>query len=73
MGILQKGGYRKSVDYIGRVLTKHPNSPVVNYHMGMALYKSGKRDGAKKFLKKALDSKEDFTGREAARNTLKTL
>jgi tetratricopeptide (TPR) repeat protein len=69
----KKGNTGKSVDYIGRVQAKYPNSPVINYHMGMALFKSGKRDKAKEFLRKALDSKEDFTGREEAARTLKNL
>ncbi len=69
----KKGDTGKSLDYIGRVQAKFPDSAIINYHMGMALYKSGNRDRAKGFLKKALDSREDFTGRDDAARTLKAL
>jgi tetratricopeptide (TPR) repeat protein len=69
----KKGDMKKSVDFIGRVHAKIPESPVINYHMGMAWYKGGKRDKARECLRKSLEGGGDFTGREEAAQTLRTL
>src|SRR5262245_23645461 len=51
-------------------VAKLPEAPTLNYHLGMALYQSGKTAEAKVHLSKALKSSEDFDGRQEAAKTL---
>ena len=46
---------------------------VLNYHMGMLLYKTGKPTEAIEKLNKALEDNEDFHGRSVAEETLAKL
>ncbi|MEO6554848.1 MAG: tetratricopeptide repeat protein, partial [Nitrospiraceae bacterium] len=45
---------------------KSPEIPTLNYHLGMALYQSGKTAEARDYLSKALKSAEAFQGRQEA-------
>jgi len=47
--------------------------PSLRYHLGMALYKSGRLDEAKEELKKALDAGKSFPGKEQSEEILKKL
>jgi len=49
---------------------KSPEVPTLNYHLGMALYQSGKRAEARAYLSKALKSAESFQGRQEAEQIL---
>ena len=59
--------------YLERALAASPAAPVLNFHMGMVLYKTGHIDEAKAKLEKALEADENFYGRETAEATLKEL
>jgi hypothetical protein len=43
---------------------------MINYHMGMASFKSGKVSEAKEYFKKAAESKEAFDGKEEAKKMM---
>jgi Tfp pilus assembly protein PilF len=52
---------------------KNPNNPVIRYHLGMAYFKNGDKELAKKELAKALALDPKFTGADEARTTLQAL
>jgi tetratricopeptide (TPR) repeat protein len=66
----KKGDVKSAATYLGRAYTKSPGSSVINYHLGMALYKQDKYPEAKEKLKKAVASKEDFYGKDEAQKVL---
>lgn len=45
----------------------------MRYHLGMAYFKNGEKENAKKELKKALELDSKFSGAEEARATLKLI
>ncbi len=45
-------------------------NPVVHYHLGMAYFKNGDKEQARKELKKALELDPKFSGAEEARTIL---
>ena len=65
-----KGDTAKAIELLKQVQAKAPESAVVNYHLGMALYKAGRLPEAKERLNKSLARKEEFSGREEAARTL---
>ena len=67
---LKKGDTAKALEVLKPVQAKAPEASVINYHFGMALYKSGNAQEAKDFLKKALSRNDRFPGREEAERTL---
>jgi tetratricopeptide (TPR) repeat protein len=69
----RKGDFQKAVDLLQRVQAKAPDSPIANYHLGMALAGAGKREQAREMLRKSLAAKVDFPGREDARKALEKL
>jgi tetratricopeptide (TPR) repeat protein len=56
--------------FLGRAVAKAPEHGQINYHMGVASFKSGKVNEAKEYLRKAAESKEDFEGRAEAKKML---
>ena len=69
----QMGDFAQAVDHLDKALAKHPEESVFNYHMGMALYKSGKKEAAKEKLAKAVAGSGNFTGKKEAKRVLKEL
>ena len=67
------GDYERSMTFIEQSLAKSQESAIINYHMGMVLYRLGRPDEAKEVLEKALGSKESFIGKDEAMETLKKL
>ncbi len=67
------GNYNQASGLFEQALVEVPDSPILNYHMGMVLYKSVRPGEAKERLQKALDQKEDFYGRAEAEKTLNEL
>jgi len=63
----------KSLSLLEDLPEKEPDKPIFKYHLGMALYKDGREDEAKKNLSQALGSSEHFAGREEAERTLARL
>ncbi len=52
---------------------KAPDIPVLNYHLGIAFFQSGKRAEARAYLSKALKSTDPFEGRREAEQALAQL
>jgi Flp pilus assembly protein TadD len=51
-------------------VAKSPDMAVLNYHLGMALFQSGKRTEARTYLSKALRNSDSFEGRREAEQAL---
>ena len=69
----KRGEAGEAVELIGKAQAEEPADATINFHMGMALVKAGKREAGKKFLSKALASGEGFYGREDAQAAMKQL
>jgi len=67
------GNYNQAADLIENALKAAPDEAILNYHMGMVHLKNGQMVAAREKLKKALDNKSDFYGRDIAEQTLKEL
>jgi Tfp pilus assembly protein PilF len=61
------------VVYLKEANEKITDHPVIKYHLGMAYYKNGDKENAKKELEKALELDSKFSGAEEARATLKLI
>jgi len=66
----KKGDANTALGLIENAGGKNPRSPVINYHLGMVYQKLGKKAEAKEHLRKALQNKENFPGREEAKKAL---
>ena len=67
------GDYAGAVKVLKTVVEKSPDVAVFNYHLGMALYKSGDEAAAKTYLTSALATEGDFPGKADAEVHLKKL
>jgi tetratricopeptide (TPR) repeat protein len=68
-----KGSYLSAISELQDSLQLSPDNAEVNYHLGMAYYKSSQNANAKEYLKKALGIKTDFSGVDEARRVLNEL
>jgi tetratricopeptide (TPR) repeat protein len=66
----KKNAYLKAIGLLKESLENLGETPVIHYHLGMAYYKNGEKDLAKKELNKALQLSKDFPGSEEAKKTL---
>ncbi|MEP6890275.1 MAG: tetratricopeptide repeat protein, partial [Nitrospirota bacterium] len=64
------GQHEDALRLMKDAVAKSPETPTLNYHLGMAFYQSGKRAEARAYLSKALKSAERFQGREEAEQIL---
>jgi putative PEP-CTERM system TPR-repeat lipoprotein len=71
--LLEKGDTARALPLLQKAVEKAPNSPEIRYHLGVALQKSGDKQGARKEIDKALAQNAPFAGMEAARTLLNTL
>ena len=62
-----------AVSLLKEATDKLPDNPVISYHYGMALHKSGDKTGAKNALEKALRHNSDFPGSDEAKRTIAEL
>lgn len=69
----KRSEYDVAVTTLGEALRAAPDEPMLRYHLGMALYKKGDAAQAKENLKKAVDTKANFSGIDDARATLAKL
>jgi len=67
---LKMGHMEDAVRLMRQAIAKAPDLAAVNYHLGSALYQSGKKQEAKAYLAKALKSAEMFQGRREAAQLL---
>ena len=68
-----KGSYLNAIAELQDSLELEPNNPVINYHMGMAYYKSNKTEAAKTYLERALEINQSFNGAKEAQIILKNI
>jgi tetratricopeptide (TPR) repeat protein len=69
----KKNIFGRAVVYLKEASEKVQENPVIRYHLGMAYYKNGDKEQAKRELKKALELNPKFQGAEEARDTLDKL
>ena len=70
---VKTGDVDKAVVILKSVVEKSPKVAVFRYHLGAALFELGDKSAAKSHLKIAVDSKQDFTGKEKAKELLDKL
>lgn len=63
---LKMGHLEEALRIMRQAIVKAPDLPTLNYHLGAALYQSGRNVEAKVYLAKALKSTEQFQGRREA-------
>jgi tetratricopeptide (TPR) repeat protein len=69
----KKNIYPRAIVYLKEANEKISKHPILQYHLGMAYYKNGDRELAKRELERALKLDPKFPGSEEARETLKKL
>jgi tetratricopeptide (TPR) repeat protein len=71
--LYHRGVYHRAVSLLKESAARLPDRPVIQYHLGMASLKSGDKDGARKALIAAVNSRGNFAGKEEARRALSEL
>ncbi len=69
----KRQAYLKAVSLLQEAAQKLPEHPVVQYHLGMAQYKKGEEQQARKTLERALMISANFPGADDAKATLDEL
>ena len=67
---LKMGHLEDALRIMRQAIVKAPDLPTLNYHLGAALFQSGRNGEAKVYLAKALKSTEQFQGRREAQQLL---
>jgi tetratricopeptide (TPR) repeat protein len=67
---VKMGRYEDGVRVFQKIESKVPDRPILYYHLGIAYYKAGDENKAKRFLAKAVQAPKPFPGIEDARTTL---
>jgi len=68
--LYKKGDNAQALDLLAKAQGKLAGNPEVNYHLGMALVKAGKREQGKEHLKTSVAAKGDFPWKAEAARTL---
>ncbi len=71
--LYQKNIFTGAIPYLKEASEKIPDNPIVRFHLGMAYYKSDKKEMAKKELTAALKMDPKFAGADKAKATLMAL
>jgi Flp pilus assembly protein TadD len=69
----KKNIFTRAITYLKEANEKISNNSTMRYHLGMAYYKNGDNELAKKELRRALELDPKFSDAEEARNTLAKL
>jgi tetratricopeptide (TPR) repeat protein len=67
------GQHEEGIRLMKHAVAKSPEMSVLNYHLGIAFYQSGKRAEARTYLSRALKSEDQFEGRREAEQVLAQL
>ena len=60
----QRGEYERAYGQFQKLLDQKADNPIFNYHLGMVLYKQGRRQEAREYLEKALETPAMYVDRE---------
>jgi tetratricopeptide (TPR) repeat protein len=71
--LYHKNIFTGAIPYLKEASEKIPDNPIVRYHLGMAYYKSDKKEMAKKELTAALKMDPKFAGADKAKAALVAL
>lgn len=71
--LYNRGIYHRALVLLKESAAKLPESPEVQYHLGMALLKAGDREAAKRSLVTAAAARTNFVGKEEAQRALAEL
>ena len=71
--LYKKGEVKESIPYLRKAQEKASDIAVINYHLGMALFKVGDKLGAKPYLEAAASSPHPYAGMEEVKETLRQL
>ena len=71
--LLHQGEVSRSVELLKKATEKAPGNPEIQYHMAVALEKSGKASEARAYLERALASGKDFPDKSDAKKRLQQL
>lgn len=71
--LYKRGDYQRAVTVLKQSASKLPESPGVQYHLGMAAEKMGDTTTARAALTKAVGASSEFAGKEEARKALARL
>ena len=63
---VKSGDFEKAVTILKEVVASDPRVAIFKYHLGVALYNSGDKQAAKKYLEEAIASKQEFLGKDDA-------
>jgi tetratricopeptide (TPR) repeat protein len=66
----RKGEFAKARDLLMKVEEKGKDIPEINYHLGMVYLELGEQDKAESYLRLALNSERDFSGKEEAQRII---
>ncbi|MDH5766354.1 MAG: tetratricopeptide repeat protein [Gammaproteobacteria bacterium] len=70
---VKAGQLEKAVPLLNELVTQLPQVAIFNYHLGVALNKSGESVKAKEYLQRSVDSDQEFIGKDDARKLLNTI
>ncbi len=70
---LKMGHRHDAIRVMQQAVSKAPDHPVLNYHLGIAYYQAGQAKEARTYLEKAVHSGKAFAGAEEARSVLSSL
>ncbi|WP_374090769.1 tetratricopeptide repeat protein [Methylomicrobium lacus] len=69
----KQGGYARAQELLLKAVELDPNSAISNYHLGMSYYQQKDNAKAREYLQKAVATKANFIGLDAAQETLKSI
>ncbi|MBW2012088.1 MAG: tetratricopeptide repeat protein, partial [Deltaproteobacteria bacterium] len=67
------GDIHRALGLLEKAVPNEAAIPILNYHMGMVLYKNGRLEEARERLKNALKNNKRFIGREEAERVNKEI
>ncbi len=71
--LYKRGEYQQAVALLAESAAKIPNSPEIQFHLGMAHYMMGQTEAARVAFKQAASSTSDFPGKQEAQRRLALL
>ena len=71
--LYKNGDLDPAITVLEKAVKQAPNSKLLRYHLGMALFGAGRTTSAKENLQKALDGDVKFNGRDEAKATLEKI